>query len=110
VNKCFESLTGVLIAAGIHKGKHVKQYAYPDNPYSIALLFCLERMYAWLKDAGMRRRNLLGQASLPHGLCKQPSEHGWLSNCRLSSLSNCEASHRSRRSKSLLRGCAEEIS
>jgi hypothetical protein len=37
----FAHTTGVVIAAGIHKGRHVQQYAYPDNPYDIALLFCL---------------------------------------------------------------------
>lgn len=50
ISSFFESTSGTIIAAGIHKGRHKRQYAYPDNPYDIALLFCLERIYAQLRD------------------------------------------------------------
>ena len=39
-----------LVAAAIHKQNLNKQYLYPDNPYELALTFCLERSYAFLKD------------------------------------------------------------
>lgn len=39
-----------IIAAGIDKNRHVAQYRYPMDPYSIALLFCLERLYGFLLD------------------------------------------------------------
>ncbi len=55
----FKNCSGVLIAAGIHKGKHVQQYKYPDNPYSIALLFCLERLYAQLNGMGVAGESMV---------------------------------------------------
>ena len=41
-----------LIAAGIDKTRHKNQYKIPDDPYEIALLFCLERLYGHMKDCG----------------------------------------------------------
>jgi hypothetical protein len=41
-----------VIAAVIRKQGLVGQYKYPDDPYEIALLFCLERAYGLLKDKG----------------------------------------------------------
>jgi Protein of unknown function (DUF3800) len=52
INACFEATTGTLIAAGIDKNKHKAQYKDPFSPYDISLLFCLERLYACLKDRG----------------------------------------------------------
>jgi hypothetical protein len=48
----FEKTSGTLIAAGIDKNAHKKQYKEPISPYSMSLLFCLERLYACLKDKG----------------------------------------------------------
>jgi hypothetical protein len=45
-----------LVAAVIKKAALVAQYAYPDNPYGIALTFCLERAYGFIKDAGQESR------------------------------------------------------
>lgn len=39
-----------VIAAVINKAAHVRQYVKPANPYEIALLFCLERIYGLLRD------------------------------------------------------------
>lgn len=39
-----------LVASAIHKQRHCAQYATPRNPYAMALKFCLERTYGFLKD------------------------------------------------------------
>lgn len=44
-----------LIAAIIDKRRLVSTYRYPDNPYELALLFCLERTYAFLKGIGQEK-------------------------------------------------------
>jgi hypothetical protein len=41
-----------VIAAVIDKAAHVRSYSTPDDPYGIALLFCLERVFAFLRDHG----------------------------------------------------------
>lgn len=41
-----------LIACAINKTNLNGQYAEPENPYPLALQFCLERAYSFLKDAG----------------------------------------------------------
>lgn len=46
----FSQTTATLIAAGIHKTNHKRQYVDPVDPYSLSLLFCLERLYACLRD------------------------------------------------------------
>lgn len=43
-----------IIAAGIDKERHRKQYRYPRDPYDISLLFCLERLCAHLMDFNAR--------------------------------------------------------
>lgn len=40
----------ILISVAIDKTKLTKQYQRPDNPYHIALQFCLERLYYLLKE------------------------------------------------------------
>jgi len=45
-----------IIAAVIRKRALTRRYAVPDNPYEIALTFCMERAYAFLKEAGQHRR------------------------------------------------------
>src|SRR5262249_42461702 len=58
ISKYFSNTTGTLIAAGIHKIKHKKQYKDPADPYAISMLFCLERDYAFLRDSGEQGRTL----------------------------------------------------
>jgi hypothetical protein len=45
-----------IIAAVIDKQRHRAQYADPMDPYSIALLFCMERTYAFMRDHGQSDR------------------------------------------------------
>ncbi|HUY25899.1 MAG TPA: DUF3800 domain-containing protein [Candidatus Binataceae bacterium] len=44
------------IAAVIRKQALINQYKNPDNPYEVALRFCLERAYGFLKDEGQETR------------------------------------------------------
>lgn len=53
VSKLFENCSGVLLAAAIDKRRHTQQYKFPADPYSMSLLFCLERLYGYLHDAGV---------------------------------------------------------
>lgn len=54
VTDFFDSSTVTLIAAAIHKQKHKDQYVWPEDPYSLSLQFCLERLYGHVKHAGQR--------------------------------------------------------
>ena len=45
-----------IIAAVIRKHELVERYALPSNPYELALLFCMERAYAFLRDKGQLDR------------------------------------------------------
>jgi len=45
-----------LLAAIIRKDALIGRYKYPDNPYEIALTFCLERTYGFLKDSRQETR------------------------------------------------------
>jgi hypothetical protein len=58
ISDYFESSSGTLIAAGINKTRLTQQYAYPNNPYSMSLLFCLERIYAHLRHLNQTDRTL----------------------------------------------------
>ncbi len=40
----------IIISVAIDKTNLAKQYQAPDNPYHIALKFCLERLYYFLKE------------------------------------------------------------
>lgn len=53
IARYFGNSSGTMVAAAIHKARHVKRYRYPKSPYSIALLFCLERLYAELHGLGI---------------------------------------------------------
>jgi transposase len=48
----YQTSTMTIIAAAINKTRHVQQYHYPADPYSISLLFCLERLHAHLNGHG----------------------------------------------------------
>jgi hypothetical protein len=52
ISDFFKKSSSTLVAAAIRKGLHKNQYAYPEDPYAISLMFCLERLYGFLKDKG----------------------------------------------------------
>lgn len=45
-----------VIASAIHKTHLNGNYANPENPYPLALGFCLERAYSFLQDQGQAER------------------------------------------------------
>lgn len=45
-----------IVAAVIDKEQHRQRYSDPINPYEVALVFCLERAYGFLKDRGEHER------------------------------------------------------
>lgn len=45
-----------IIASVIKKKDHVVQYAQANNPYQIALLFCMERTFQFLTEQGQGKR------------------------------------------------------
>ncbi len=47
-----------VIAATIDKRRLVSKYAYPMNPYAIALLFCMERLLEFLANQGQSGRRV----------------------------------------------------
>jgi hypothetical protein len=55
----YNASRGTIIAAGIDKNRHVAQYRFPIDPYSISLLFCLERLYGFLVDRGHENNGTL---------------------------------------------------
>lgn len=46
----FKASKTTIIAAAIDKERHKNQYTHPVDPYDIALIFCLERLYGYLSD------------------------------------------------------------
>jgi hypothetical protein len=48
-----------LVASIIDKTRLRAQYVFPDNPYEIALTFCMERAYAYLRDEGQHERRTM---------------------------------------------------
>ncbi len=44
----------LLISGVIHKTRLREQYVQPENPYSLALKYCLERTYEFLTDCGQQ--------------------------------------------------------
>lgn len=48
----------VLICSAVHKQRLKEHSASPGNPYSLALQFCMERTYAFLRDHGQSTQNL----------------------------------------------------
>lgn len=51
-----EQTPETLIAAAIDKQRHVQKYHDPDNPYKIALTFCMERLQRFLIERGQGDR------------------------------------------------------
>lgn len=56
LNGAIERSPFTVIAAAIDKQRFAKQYKTPDNPYDLALTFCLERAYRFLQDLGQGSR------------------------------------------------------
>lgn len=52
INDLMTDLPMTVIAAAIDKQRHVRRYTEPDNPYGIALTFCMERLQRWLSEHG----------------------------------------------------------
>lgn len=50
LNDLIEMLPVTVIAASIDKTRHINRYEQPQNPYEIALKFCLEMLIFWLKE------------------------------------------------------------
>lgn len=50
LNKIIDAAEFTIVAAVIDKLRLTRQYTSPANPYEIALRFCMERAYAYLKD------------------------------------------------------------
>jgi hypothetical protein len=49
-----EAAPMTIVAAVIKKDTLRRRYIYPDNPYHISLMFCLERLYSFLVDRGQQ--------------------------------------------------------
>jgi hypothetical protein len=49
LNELVEAAPMTIVTAVIHKKRLRERYARPENPYAIALLFCVERLYAFLR-------------------------------------------------------------
>ena len=45
----------ILISCVINKNKLTQRYSIPDNPYNIAMRFCLERLYNFLSEKKSNR-------------------------------------------------------
>lgn len=58
LNQLMERSAFTLFASVIRKAQLKQQYEVPDNPYHIALGFCLERVYRHLYDLGCREGTL----------------------------------------------------
>jgi hypothetical protein len=56
LNAIVEAAPMTIIASVIDKESLRRQYEHPSNPYEIALLFCIERSFGFLKDLGQRER------------------------------------------------------
>ena len=52
VNDFVDNSDFTLISAIVRKQALIATYKYPNNPYELALLFCMERAYAFLRDRG----------------------------------------------------------
>ncbi|MBF0168555.1 MAG: DUF3800 domain-containing protein [Alphaproteobacteria bacterium] len=52
LNRLIEEANVTIIATAINKTQLIQKYVAPHNPYEIALLFCMERAFAFLKSHG----------------------------------------------------------
>ncbi len=56
LNEVIGAADFTLIAAVIDKNKHIKKYATPADPYTIALSFCMERLQRFLMNKGQDKK------------------------------------------------------
>ena len=56
LNRIVEESEFTIIAAAIDKRDLIQQYACPANPYSLALAFCMERSFLFLRDIDQHTR------------------------------------------------------
>ncbi len=56
LGRLIEEADFTVVAAVIDKQRLARRYIFPDNPYEIALTFCMERAYAFLKEQGQHTR------------------------------------------------------
>lgn len=56
LDRLVETSEFLLIAAAIDKHALKAKYKKPDNPYEIALCFCMERLHYYLKDMGQLKK------------------------------------------------------
>jgi hypothetical protein len=56
LNRLIEQADFTIVAAVIDKQRLMQQYMRPANPYEMALIFCMERAYAFLKEHGQHTR------------------------------------------------------
>jgi hypothetical protein len=56
MNNFMETAPFTIIAAVIDKQRHRQRYEDPQNPYEIALTFCMERLQHWLRENGQADR------------------------------------------------------
>lgn len=56
LNRLIEDAEFTIIAAAIQKEQLARRYAVPANPYEMALTFCMERAYAFLRDLHQHAR------------------------------------------------------
>lgn len=57
LNTLINNTNVTIIAAAINKNLLINRYSKPDNPYEIALRFCIERLWRWLEEK--EQNNLL---------------------------------------------------
>ncbi|HRJ97975.1 MAG TPA: DUF3800 domain-containing protein [Fimbriimonadaceae bacterium] len=56
LNLIIEQANFTIIAAVIDKARLLERYSRPSNPYEVALTFCMERAYAFLKERNEQER------------------------------------------------------
>jgi hypothetical protein len=56
LNRLIELADFTIVAAVIDKTRLRDRYNRPENPYELALCFCMERAYAFLRDLGQHMR------------------------------------------------------
>ncbi|MCY4577292.1 MAG: DUF3800 domain-containing protein [Candidatus Kaiserbacteria bacterium] len=56
VNHLMSSIPITIIATVINKEKHAERYKNPENPYSLSLLFCMERLQIFLKEKSQNKK------------------------------------------------------
>ncbi len=56
LNRLIQEAEFTVIASVIDKQRLAQNYAHPGNPYDMALCFCMERAYAFLRDQGQHTR------------------------------------------------------